>query len=91
MRAMRVNLLVDLSGTLHIGDEACPGAIAALERIRKATPIAPFSIKVRFCSEYICRGDEQLSGHLIRVRRRQHDKGVYHRPASQTTASWILI
>jgi hypothetical protein len=51
MRAMRVNLLVDLSGTLHIGDEECPGAIAALERIRKATCVAPHSFKLRFCSE----------------------------------------
>lgn len=48
---MRVNLLVDLSGTIHIGDVACPGAIAALDRIGKAKAIAPHSVKLRFCSK----------------------------------------
>lgn len=37
-------LLVDLSGTLHVGDEATPGAAAALQALRQA------GIAVRFVS-----------------------------------------
>ncbi|KAG9093260.1 hypothetical protein FS749_014750 [Ceratobasidium sp. UAMH 11750] len=37
-------LLIDLSGTLHIGKDALPGAVQALERLRQA------HIPVRFCS-----------------------------------------
>ncbi|KAG8752832.1 hypothetical protein FRC12_011777 [Ceratobasidium sp. 428] len=37
-------LLIDLSGTIHIGKEALPGAVQALERLRQAR------IPVRFCS-----------------------------------------
>ena len=37
-------LLVDLSGTLHIGSNAIPGAVDALKRAREA------GIPIRFCS-----------------------------------------
>lgn len=75
---MRINLLVDLSGTLHIGDVACPGAVAALDRIQRAVAVVPHSVRLRFCSEATESGGEQveymLTAHL--APRRQHDKGV---------------
>lgn len=52
-------LLLDLNGTVHIGDDPTPGALEALKRLRAASaggtgnsgqPGVPFQI--RFCSEY---------------------------------------
>lgn len=36
--------LVDLNGTLHVGDAAVPGAQAALQRLREA------GVECRFCT-----------------------------------------
>jgi HAD superfamily hydrolase (TIGR01450 family) len=64
---MRVNLLVDLSGTLHIGDEVCAGAIAALTRIRRATAVPPYTVQLRFCSNTTKESTNDLQARLQRA------------------------
>lgn len=52
-----INLLIDLSGTLHIGDSATPRAVAALTKLRAAVKerneVRRGSTELRFCSELI--------------------------------------
>lgn len=66
---MRLNLLIDLSGTLHIGDQACPGAISALNRLFSSKPIKEkcLDVKVRFCSNTTKESKEDLQKRLIRI------------------------
>lgn len=47
-------LLLDLNGTIHVGDTPTPGALAALEKLQKASHGGE-KFKVRFCSEYCPR------------------------------------
>lgn len=51
-------LLIDLSGTLHIGAHPTPGALRALERLRAAR--VPF----RFCSNTSQEGRRELGARL---------------------------
>jgi hypothetical protein len=44
-------LLLDLNGTIHVGDTPTPGALAALDKLQKASHGGE-KFKVRFCSEY---------------------------------------
>lgn len=66
---MRLNLLIDLSGTLHIGDQACPGAIAALNRLFSSKPIKEkcSDIRVRFCSNTTKESKQDLQKRLVRI------------------------
>jgi HAD superfamily hydrolase (TIGR01450 family) len=66
---MRLNLLIDLSGTLHIGDQACPGAIAALKQLFSSKPVKEkcSDIKVRFCSNTTKESKEDLQKRLVRI------------------------
>ncbi|KAL5480338.1 hypothetical protein ACEPAI_1608 [Sanghuangporus weigelae] len=54
-------LLVDLSGTLHIGSNAVPGAADALKRIRQA------GIPVRFCSNTSKESTASLRAKLMKM------------------------
>lgn len=60
----RINLLIDLSGTIHIGDVACPGAIAALTRIRRAQSQSQVDVRLRFCSNTTKESTSDLSARL---------------------------
>ncbi|PWN32834.1 uncharacterized protein FA14DRAFT_78512 [Meira miltonrushii] len=66
---MRLNLLIDLSGTLHIGDQACPGAITALNRLFSSKPVKGkcSDIKVRFCSNTTKESKQDLQKRLVRI------------------------
>lgn len=65
---MRINLLIDLSGTLHIGDTACPGAVSALHRLCSAKTTAQCSsVRLRFCSNTTKESTQDLQKRLQRA------------------------
>lgn len=64
---MRLNVLIDLSGTLHIGDVACPGAVDAVRRLSKAKPASGSSFAFRFCSNTTKESTEDLQDRLRRA------------------------
>ena len=53
-------ILIDLSGTLHIGNTPTPGAVEALHRLRHAASAPPF----RFCSNTSKESGVALGGRL---------------------------
>ena len=53
-------ILIDLSGTLHIGDTPTPGAVEALHRLRHVASAPPF----RFCSNTSKESGVALGGRL---------------------------
>lgn len=69
IRRMRLNLLIDLSGTLHIGDQPCSGAIAALNRLFSAKPVKEkcLDLRVRFCSNTTKESKKDLQKRLVRI------------------------
>lgn len=54
-------LLIDLSGTLHIGNSATPGAVEALRKARKA------GLAIRFCSNTSKESTADLKARLIKI------------------------
>lgn len=54
-------LLIDLSGTLHVGDEPTPGAAQALDRLRKA------GVPFRLCSNTTKESETDLLARLRRI------------------------
>lgn len=54
-------LLIDLSGTLHIGDQATPGAAEALRRARDA------GLAIRFCSNTSKESTADLKSRLTKI------------------------
>lgn len=54
-------ILVDLSGTIHIGDRAMPGAVAALQRLQRE------GIPFRFVTNTSRKTRQMLHGDLVRL------------------------
>ncbi|EPQ29999.1 uncharacterized protein PFL1_02672 [Pseudozyma flocculosa PF-1] len=78
----RVNLLIDLNGTCHVGEQQTPGAVDALRKLRQlqrrqqrassggvASPSSPPSpsIGIRFCSNTTKESTSSLLSKLRRV------------------------
>lgn len=63
-------LLIDLSGTLHVGSQATPGAVDALSRLRRTAPsssphASPSThVPFRFCSNTSKEGRNELEARL---------------------------
>ena len=63
-------LLIDLSGTLHVGSQATPGAVDALSRLRRSTPpnghtgSSSQHVPFRFCSNTSKEGRSELEARL---------------------------
>ena len=59
-------ILLDLSGTLHVGSTPTPGAVAALDRLRKhnASHTIEASYPFKFCSNTSKEGRRELEARL---------------------------
>lgn len=69
-----LNILLDLSGTLHIGDTPTPRAVASLTRLLDAfTRAAPRRCSLRFCSNTTKDSPTSLRVRLLRAGFKEQD------------------
>ncbi|PKY15333.1 hypothetical protein RhiirB3_401454 [Rhizophagus irregularis] len=54
-------VLIDLSGTIYVGDKACEGAVAGLKKLRQS------GIPFRFCTNTTIQSVEKLKNKLINL------------------------
>lgn len=67
MEPAKYNLLIDLNGTCHIGDNPTPGAIEALQKLRAAQQRNKGRLNLRFCSNTSKESSRSLLSRLRRV------------------------
>ncbi|CAI2179150.1 343_t:CDS:10 [Funneliformis geosporum] len=70
MAAIR-GVLIDLSGTLHIGNKACEGAIAGLKKLRQV------DIPIRFCTNTTKESVAKLENKLINLGFKVHRSELF--------------
>ncbi|CAO1633013.1 unnamed protein product [Sympodiomycopsis kandeliae] len=58
-------LLLDLNGTVHVGDDPTPGALDALRRLQKASQDA--NLNIRFCSNSSKESSDSLAQRLRKM------------------------
>ena len=63
----RYNILIDLNGTCHIGDDPTPGAIEAIQQLRAAQHEHKDRLNIRFCSNTSKESSSSLLSRLRRV------------------------
>ena len=66
-------LLVDLSGTLHVGSTPTPGAVDALSQLRRNNEQSRTKIPFRFCSNTSKEGRADLEARLRKMGLELHD------------------
>ncbi|RIA83005.1 phospholysine phosphohistidine inorganic pyrophosphate phosphatase [Glomus cerebriforme] len=64
-------VLIDLSGTLHVGDEACEGAVAGLKKLRQS------GIPFRFCTNTTNQSVAKLEKKLTKLGFEGHKNEIF--------------
>ncbi|RGB38275.1 Haloacid dehalogenase-like hydrolase domain-containing protein 2 [Rhizophagus diaphanus] len=64
-------VLIDLSGTIYVGDKACEGAVAGLKKLRQS------GIPFRFCTNTTTQSVEKLKNKLINLGFEVHKNEIF--------------